>query len=91
MPRRIQRAPILTLLLGVILFAAQFHICTDLALDAYNPPACQLCSTASSVVVPASPAIAIMPVANRIEVLRVVVTPSPDVPRVSAPRAPPIF
>ena len=69
MPGKTQRTRILTLLLAVILFGAQFHTCSDLTSGLNGSPACQLCSTASSGVLPESPGTAILPVANRIEIL----------------------
>ncbi len=91
MPRQTQRTRIITVFLAVILFGAQFHICADLMLGVYGSPVCQLCTTASSVVVPPGPGIAILPLTNRIEVLAVAVPVSLDLPRGISPRAPPIF
>jgi hypothetical protein len=91
MTGKTQRKRIIALLLSVVLFGAEFHICTDLTLDLTSSPVCQLCSTASSVVVPPCPGIAIIPSTNRIEVLADVVPVSLDFPTAISPRAPPIF
>lgn len=89
MPRKTQRIRIITLLLCVIFLAEQFHTCADLTLGLYGSPICSLCSSEGSVDVPQCPRLAILPATNRIEVLAVAVSVSPNVPRSISPRAPP--
>jgi len=77
------------LLFGVVLLAAQFHLCADLTAGPANSHICPICSTAGSVVPTPSPSMAIVPVMNRLEVFAVIVPVSTELPRTISPRAPP--
>jgi hypothetical protein len=89
MQAKTKRIRILALLLGVIFLGAQFHFCTDLTVAPTASHICPVCSTVGSVVATQSPSIAIVPVANRLEVALFVVSISSAVPRATSPRAPP--
>jgi hypothetical protein len=89
MQTKSRRICILALLLGVIFLGAQFHFCADLTSTPSASHICPVCSTAASVVATQFPVIAIVPVANRLEVAPVVISASSAVPRAISPRAPP--
>ena len=89
MPGKTQRIAFFALLLGVILLAAQFHLCADLTAGPLSSHICPICSTAGSVVPTQSPSMAIVPAMNRLEVFAVTVPVSTELPRTVAPRAPP--
>ena len=91
MQSKTQRVRILALLLGVIFMGAQFHFCADLTASPSASHICPVCSTAGSVVATQSPVIAIVPVANRLEVAPTVFSVSSTVPRGTSPRAPPVL
>jgi hypothetical protein len=91
MTGKTQRKRIITLLLTVILFGAQFHICADQTWDSSSSPVCQLCSTANSEAVPLCQGMAIIASTNRIELLPEVMPVCLDLPTAISPRAPPIF
>ncbi len=84
-----QRVRVFALLLGIIFLGAQFHFCTDLTAAPSASHVCPLCSTAGSVVATCSPSIALVPVANRLEVAPLLVSASSALPRDISPRAPP--
>src|ERR1700694_3163571 len=84
-----QRIRILTLLLGVIFLAAQFHFFTHLTAAPSASHLCPVCSTAGSVVAAQSPSIATVPIMNRLEVAPLVASVSSAVPPSTSPRAPP--
>jgi hypothetical protein len=83
------RIRIFALLVGVIFLGAQFHFCSDLTAAPSASHICPVCSVAGSVIATQSPAIAIVPVANRLEVASTVVSVPSSVPRATSPRAPP--
>src|SRR5712692_148350 len=89
MQSKTQRIRILALLLGFVFLGAQFHFCADLTAAPSASHICPVCSMAGSVVVTQSPSIAIVPVANRLELAPLVVLISSAVPRATSPRAPP--
>jgi hypothetical protein len=76
-------------LLGVIFLGAQFHFCTDWTAAPSASHICPVCSTAGFAVATHSLSIAIVPVANRIELVSAVFFVSPVFPRAISPRAPP--
>ncbi len=80
---------ILTLILGGIFLAAQFHFCADLTAAPSTSHVCPVCSTMGSAVATQSPSIAIAPVMNLLAVAPLLVSPSSAVPRATSPRAPP--
>jgi len=80
---------LLALLLGIVFLGAQFHFCTDLTDTPRASHFCPVCSTAGSVVATPSPAIAIVPVLRRLEVVALTVSVSSSLPRATSPRAPP--
>jgi len=85
------RVRVIALLLGIIFLGAQFHFCADLSSSA-SPSAthfCPVCSVAGSAVTPQSPTVALIPVANRLEVVSLVLAVSSAFPRATSPRAPP--
>ena len=84
-----QRFRVLALLLGIIFLGAQFHFCADLTNSPSASHICPVCSTTGSVVATESPSIAIVPVANRLEIVPAVISVSAAVPRATSPRAPP--
>jgi len=77
------------MLLAVVFVGAQFHFCADVSTAQTASHACPVCSVAGSVVASAPLSVAIVPVANRLEITPVVVTISSAVPRAISPRAPP--
>ena len=79
---------IVLLLLGIFL-AAQFHTCDDMSLGVQRLPACPLCSTAGSAVVPQGPSIVAMTFTKRLEILATVLPLSLHPPRDLSPRGPP--
>lgn len=89
MQARTQRIRIWALLLAVIFVGVLFHFCTDLNATPSASHICPVCSTAGSAVATPSPSIAIVPVANRLEVVPTVLTISSAFPRAISPRAPP--
>lgn len=85
------RVRVVALLLGIIFLGAQFHFCTDLSASA-SPSAthfCPVCSVVGSAVATQSPTVALIPVANRLEAVSVVLADSCAFPRATSPRAPP--
>ena len=84
-----QRIRILALLIAVIFLGAQFHYCTDLTAAPSASHICPVCSTAASAVATYSLSIALVPVANRLEVAPLVFSVLSAVPRDISPRAPP--
>jgi hypothetical protein len=89
MPGKSQPLRFLALLLGIVFLAAQFHLCADLNSGASNSHPCPVCSVAGSVIVADPPVIAFVPVANALEILLVVDSPSAVLPHATSPRAPP--
>jgi hypothetical protein len=83
------RVRLVALLLGVIFLGAQFHFCTDLSASASATHFCPVCSVAGSAVAMQSPSVAIIPAANRLEVVSLVLVVSSAFPRAVSPRAPP--
>ncbi len=77
------------LLLGMIFLAAQFHFCADLNSGLGTSHPCQLCSAAASAIATQTPHLAIVPVADRLEVFVAILAPSVELPRTTSPRAPP--
>ena len=90
MSGKTHRIALFALLLGVILLAAQFHLCADLTAGPSSSHICPICSTAGSVVPTQSPSMAIVPAVNRLEVFAVIVPVSTELPRSISPRAPPV-
>src|SRR5256712_5814954 len=84
-----QRVRVFALLLGIIFLCAQFHFCTDLTAAPSASHICPVCSTAASAVATYSLSIALVPVANRLEVAPLVFSVLSAVPRDISPRAPP--
>ncbi len=89
MQAKTKRIRILALLLGIIFLGAQFHFCTDLTAAPSASHICPVCSTAASAVATHSLSIALVPVANRLEVAPLLVSVSSAVSRAISPRAPP--
>ena len=89
MLRRKSSLPFLALLLVVILLGAQFHFCMDLTASPSDSHLCPVCSAVASVVIPQSPSVDIIRVADRLEIAPLVVTLSSAVQRATSPRAPP--
>ena len=86
---KVQRIRLSALLLGVIFLGAQFHYCADLSTSASATHFCPVCSVAGSAVAMQSPSVAIIPVANRLEIIPLLVTVSSAFSRAVSPRAPP--
>jgi hypothetical protein len=84
-----RRIRLLALFLSAAFLAAQFHFCADMTASPSGSHICPLCSTASSAVAPQSPSIAIVPMANRLAIIRVIMVASAPLPRAVSPRAPP--
>ena len=89
MYRKAQRIRLLALLLGVIFLGAQFHFCTDVSTSASATHFCPVCSVAGSAVATQSPSVALIPAANRLEIVSRVLMVSSAFPRAVSPRAPP--
>jgi len=89
MRSKAQRVRLVALLLGIIFLGAQFHFCTDLSGSPSATHFCPVCSVAGSAVATQSPSVAIIPAANRLEVVSPVLTVSSAFPRAVSPRAPP--
>jgi hypothetical protein len=77
------------LLLGIIFLGAQFHFCTDLSASPSATHFCPVCSVVGSAVTTQSPIVALIPAANRLEVVSLVLAVSSAFPRAVSPRAPP--
>jgi hypothetical protein len=77
------------LLFAGIFLASQFHYCCDFASAPSPSHICPVCSTAASVVAAQSPAIAIVPLTNRLELTSLAISVSSAIPRATSPRAPP--
>ena len=90
MSGKTHRIALFALLLGVILLAAQFHLCADLTAGPLSSHICPICSTAGSVIPTQSPSMAIVPAMNRLEVFAMIVPVSTELPRTISPRAPPV-
>ena len=84
-----QRARLGALLLAVVFLAAQFHFCADLNSGLSGSHPCQLCSTAGSAVTTQVLGLAVVPVVDKLEVFAVILSFFVEVPRATAPRAPP--
>lgn len=85
------RVRVVALLLGIIFLGAQFHFCTDLSASS-SPSAthfCPVCSAVGSAVTTQLPTVALIPAANRLEVVSLVLAVSSAFPRATSPRAPP--
>src|SRR3989440_7704518 len=80
---------LLILLFGAVFLASQLHYCCELTVTPSASHVCPLCSTASSVVTTQSPAIAMVPVTNRLELTPLVILASSEDPPAASPRAPP--
>ena len=92
MRSKANRVRLVALLLGIIFLGAQFHFCTDLSASASSPSAthfCPVCSVVGSAVTTQSPTVALIPAANRLDVVSVVLVDSSAFPRATSPRAPP--
>jgi hypothetical protein len=77
------------LLLGAAFLALQFHYCCDLTSSPSAAHICPVCSVAGSAIITPSPDVAIVPVANPLEVSIVVASPFMVLPHATSPRAPP--
>jgi hypothetical protein len=80
---------LLALLLALILFAAQLHICADLTSAPTGTHLCSVCSAVGAAIVTPSPSITIISQVGPLEVLAHTVVSSLEIPRATAPRAPP--
>src|ERR1700682_945060 len=80
MQSKSQRIRILTLLLGVIFLGAQFHFFTHLPAAPASSHLCPVCSPAAYLIAAQSPSIALVPIANRLEVAPLVDSVSSAVP-----------
>ena len=89
MLRKPSSLPFLALLLGVILLGAQLHFCMDLTSSPADSHLCPVCSAVGSVIATQSPTVAVIHIADRLEIAPLVVTLSSAVPRATSPRAPP--
>ena len=89
MRNRAYRVRVVALLLGIIFLGAEFHFCTDLSASPSATHFCPVCSVAGSAVTTQSPTVALIPAANRLEVISVVLAVSSAFPRAVSPRAPP--
>ena len=89
MHSKAQRIRLVALLLGILFLGAQFHFCVDSSATPSVSHLCPVCSVISSAVASASPSLAVIPVANRLEIVAVVFTIFSTVPRDLSPRAPP--
>ena len=92
MRSKANRVRLVALLLGIIFLGAQFHFCADLSASGSSPSAthfCPVCSVVGSAVATQSPTIALIPAANRLEVVSLVLVVSSAFPRATSPRAPP--
>jgi len=83
------RQTCLILLFGAVFLASQLHYCCELTVTPSASHLCPLCSTAGSVVATQSPAMAMVPVTNRLELTPLVILASSEVPPAASPRAPP--
>jgi hypothetical protein len=83
------RVRVVALLLGIIFLGAQFHFCTDLSASPSATHFCPVCSVVGSAVTTQSPTVALIPAANRLEVVSLVLAVSSAFPRATSPRAPP--
>ena len=89
MRQRTEYVRILALLLGMIFLGAQFHFCTDVPASASATHVCPVCSVAGAALATESPAVAIIPATDRLEVVCLPLTASSVFPRAVSPRAPP--
>ena len=83
------RIRILTLLLGVLFLAAQFHYCADVTSGPSSSHVCPLCSTVGSAVATPPTSLAIVRVVTRLEIPAVTAAVSLSLPRFTSTRAPP--
>lgn len=87
---KLARIRLLALCLGIIFLGAQFHFCSDLTPSATSTShICPLCAATGVAVVAQSPVIAIVPAANRLEILPAINTVPFVFSSPSSPRAPP--
>lgn len=84
-----RRTCFLVLLFSAVFLSAQFHFCADVTSGPSGSHICPVCSTIGSVVATPSPSIAVVPVANRLEIAPMLVSVSSAAPRATSPRAPP--
>jgi hypothetical protein len=85
----VRKVRFLALLLGIVFLAAQFHFCADLTSGPSSSHICPVCSTTGSVVAPVAPSIALVAVANRLEIFPLSSFFSAALPRAVSARAPP--
>src|SRR5438094_8015425 len=79
------RVRVVALLLGIIFLGAQFHFCTDLSASPSSTHFCPVCSVVGSAVTTQSSTVALIPAANRLEVLCVVLAHSSVFPSPVSP------
>jgi hypothetical protein len=89
MRSRTHRIRFLALLLGIIFLGVQFHFCTDLTVTPSASHICPICSTTGSAVATHSPSMAVVPVANRLEIVSSVNSVFSVFSPAISPRAPP--
>jgi hypothetical protein len=67
------KLPVIAVLLALILFGAQMHVCADLTAGPLASHVCPVCSAAATASVRATPLILLMPAADRLEIRGVTV------------------
>jgi hypothetical protein len=75
--------------IAILFIAGQFHLCADTSSGGFTSHVCPYCATAGSAVFTSTLSMAMIPVLGKLEVAAVAFEISADVPRTTAPRAPP--
>lgn len=91
MPTRIRTTGLLALLLGVVFLGGQLHFCADLTNAPSGAHVCPVCSVVGAAVIAPSPSIVLTALVKPLEARPQAFLSSPEIPRDTSPRAPPVF
>lgn len=90
MPISRRNLRLLALLLALVFLGLQLHYCADLTSTPSGTHICPVCSAIGAAVVTPAQSIKIVSQVRPLEVFAHVVASSPDIPRATSPRAPPV-